>query len=514
MKFLPLAPFAPDLPAYQSSASRTTKNVIPATKIAGVRGQPDQVSYGPLASITEFSSALAARCQGAYSLLDPTGNAFTFAGDASKLYKLDVSGPAFADVSQAGGYSTASDGSWRATLFGSAVIFTNFNDPIQSYVLGSSTDFADLSVDAPRARYIAQVRDFLVLANVFDATDGFCPQRVHWSAVNDPGTWPARGTVTAAQLLSDAQDLVSDAGWVQGVLGSVGTADGIIFQERAVVRMQFSGTPRVFDFQVAEGIRGTPSPGSIVQVGSVAFYQSEDGFAMFNGSASTQIGAGRVDNWYFTDGTHGVDQEHFHRVVGAADPIRKCVMWAYPGPGNLGGNPNRLLIYNWQLDEWSFAEIEVELLTKALSFGFNLDTLDSTGYTLDTLPVSLDSRTWTKGRIILSAFTGAHKLGYFVGAALAPTVETMEFSAGTSVRSIVTNSRAIVDANGASVAIGVRQKLGDLTTWGPAILANSVGYSPQRSNGLYTRARITLPAASTFKNIQGVELEVVEGGSR
>lgn len=514
MKFLPLATFAPDMPTYSTATSSTTKNVIPFSKVVGQRGQPAQISYGPLSSITEFSSALTARCQGAYSVLDSTGNAFTFCGDASKLYLLDVSGPTFTDVSQAGGYSTANDGFWRACLFGDTVITTNFNDPIQAYTLGSSTDFADLSVDAPRARYCAQVRDWLVVANTFDGTDGFQPQRVWWPAINDPSTWPTRSTTTAAQLLCDAQNLVGDNGWIQGVVGSLGKSDAAVFQERAVVRMQFSGAPRVFDFAVAEGVRGTPAPNSIVQIGGVVLYLAEDGFYSFDGSSSTPIGVNRVDNWFFSDTTHGVDQNFFSRVVGAADPIKKCVFWAYPGPGNLNGNPNRLLVYNWAIDEWAFAEIECEVLTRGLSFGYNLDSLDNTGFNLDNLPYSLDSRAWTKGRLLMSAFTTNHKLGYFIGPNLAPVVETMEFSAGPSLRSIITNSRAIVDANGASVAIGVRNRLGDVTTWGPAVPANSVGYSPQRKNGLYARARITLPVDGSFKNLQGVEIEAVAEGSR
>ncbi len=34
---------------------------------------------------------------------------------------------------------------------------------------------------------------------------------------------------------------------------------------------------------------------------------------------------------------------------------------------------------------------------------------------------------------------------------------------------------------------------------------NSLGWCPQRTNGQYTRARISLPAASAFFHIQGVD---------
>jgi hypothetical protein len=513
MKFLPCAPFAPDLPAYLSNASQNTKNVIPFSVIEGPRGQK-QVSYGPLPSVSEFSSALDARCQGAYAALDGDANAYGFAGDASKLYMLDGSSTTWTDFSKPGGYNTPTEGFWRACLFGTRVIFTNFVDPLQNHILGSGAVFNDLSGSAPKARYCAVVRDWFVVANTFDGTFGTRPQRVWWSAINDATTWPTLGTTAAAQLLSDAQDLVGDNGWVQGVVGSLGKSDAAVFQERAVVRMQFSGAQRVFDFQPAEGVRGTPAPNSIVQVGSLAYYLGEDGWYVFDGSTSTPIGLNRVDSWFFSDGTHGVDQSYFDRVVGTADPIKRCILWAYPGPGNSGGNPNRLLIYNWAVDEWSFGEIEVETLTRGLSFGYTLDSLDTTGFTVDTLPYSLDSRIWTSGRPLMSAFTSNHKLGHFSGSNLAPSVDTMEFSAGPSIRSLVTNSRAIVDSTSATVAIGVRNRLGNTTTWGPAKASNSVGYSPQRANGLYARARIELPAGTSFRNIQGAELEVKSAGSR
>ena len=41
----------------------------------------------------------------------------------------------------------------------------------------------------------------------------------------------------------------------------------------------------------------------------------------------------------------------------AVDPINKIFYWAYPGAGNLGGVPNRMLAYNWALDRWSLIEL-------------------------------------------------------------------------------------------------------------------------------------------------------------
>ena len=257
MVFLPVGPYMPDQPDYKNPGSNVCTNLVPLTKITGGNGQP-RVTYGPMPSLSIYSSnTLDGPALGAYAVTDPDGDVFIFAGDGTKLYKLAVGVTTFADASKAGGYTTAADQKWNATLFGTKVIFTNFTDPIQSFELGVSSLFADLSESAPKARFVGVVKDFFVTANTNDPTDGAQPQRVWWSAVDDATNFPTPGSVTAAQLQSDYQDLVGDAGWIQGLVGQLGTSDGAIFQERAIVRMNYIGPPAIFDFRAAEGVRGS-----------------------------------------------------------------------------------------------------------------------------------------------------------------------------------------------------------------------------------------------------------------
>src|SRR5690606_6638888 len=123
-----------------------------------------------------------------------------FAGTAEKLYRLNTAGGAWEDVSKAGDYSTSTDplDVWSFASFGERVIATNFTDPVQSFVMGSSTDFADLGGSPPKAKYAQTIQagglSFLMLGYVNDASDGIVPQRVHWSAVNNPADWPTIGT--------------------------------------------------------------------------------------------------------------------------------------------------------------------------------------------------------------------------------------------------------------------------------------------------------------------------------
>jgi hypothetical protein len=497
---LPIAEYTPDRPDLLGGGSATVRNCLPRTA----------QSYGPMPSPAVYSGALGARCQGAVALQDTAGNVNIFAGDAGHLYRLAAGTTAWTDVSRAAGYATTAEDRWTTALFGTRVLMSNFADPIQSLLVGGGTLFADLAPAAPQARYLAVVRDWLVAANTFDPVDGNQPQRVWWSAIDDPTNWPAPGTAAAAAVQSDFQDLVGDGGWIAGIVGNLGGADAAVFQERGIVRMNYVGPPAIFSFSTAEGARGTPAPGSIAQLGAVVYYLGEDGFYAFDGAASVPIGVDRIDKTFFAD----LDQAYFSRISAAVDPINKLVFWAYPGIGNVGGNPNRLLAYNWALQRWTISEVDCELILRSLSFGYSLDALDATGFTLDTLPFSLDSRAWTGGRLVLAAFDPAHRLAYFNGPNLAATVDTGEAQLFPGRRAVVTGARPIVDAGTPAVAIGTRERPFDPPSFAPAVPVDGLGNCPQRASGRYHRARLTLPAGTSFTHVAGVEIEAAPEGAR
>jgi hypothetical protein len=499
---LPVAEWAPDLPAFQEGASVNVRNVVPRTPL----------SYGPLSSPAPYSSALNKRCQGAYAALDSAGNVYAFAGDANDLYQLSPGSASWVAKSKsAGAYSCTADQRWSMTLFGPRVIASDFTDPIQALMIGAGGNFADLAASAPKARYVAAVKSWLVAANTYDPTNGAETQRVWWSANNDPTNWPTPGTASAAQFQSDYVDLLGDGGLIQGIVGNLGTADGAVFMERAIWRMVYAGPPATFDFAPAEGVRGTPAPSSIVQLGSLVYYLGEDGFYAFDGTASQPIGVNKVDKTFFAD----LDQSNMHRIVGAVDPINKLVFWAYPGQGNSGGNPNHLLIYNWALARWSIADVGCEWLVRALSFGYTLDQLYTVlGYTLDNLPFALDSRVWTGGNVLLGLFDSAHKLNFFTGTALAPTVDTAEVQPFPGQRTFWRNARPLVDGGTPLVAIGKRERVTDAVAYAPPVAMGALGTCPQKGSARYVRAEVTLPAGAAFTHIQGVELEATPAGWR
>lgn len=474
-------------PISNGAALAVAKNVYP--RATG--------EYGGVNGLASYTEALTARAQGAVSVKDNTFNASNFAGDATKLYKL--SDTTWSDVTRsAGAYSTASTGRWEFAQYGNRVIATNYAEPMQSYVLGSSAVFAGLSSAAPRSKAVAIVGNFVMVGNTVDDTDGVVPTRVWWSAIDDPTDWPTPGSTTAQAVQSDFQDLPTGL-QVQRIIGAVGGADGAVFLEDAVYRIQIEGPPTFFGLYEVERSRGTPAPGSVVHIGNLAFYLGSDGFYAFDGAKSVPIGAGKVDKSFYTD----LNQSYFDRISGIADPINNLVIWAYPSTSATDGTPDKLIIYNWTNGRWSYVEITCEILATLQTNGYTLEQLDAFG-TLDTLPASLDSRLWSGGAQFLAAFNTAHKACQFTGTRLEATIETNE-SVADGRMVYVAGVRPIVDTDDVTVAIGYRKRQSETVAYTTATALGADDMCPAHIETRMARAKVVMASASTWTKAVGVE---------
>lgn len=497
---IPFGEWLPDQPELNSPGAGTMTNVVPRTA----------ESYGPAHALAPVTVALSAACQGAIYVRAADANIAGFAGDISKLYLHD-SANAWANMSRSAAYSTAPDERWAFAIFGKAILATNFANEIQFFTLGVSAPFANLSAAAPKARYMARVRDFIMVANTTDAISGAVPQRVWWPAIDDPALWPVPGSTSAAAVQSDYADLLGEGGWNQGIVGGLSGADVAVFQERNIWRGSYIGPPAIYGFSVVESARGTPAPGSIVSVGPAVYYLADDGFYIFDGVRSLPIGDGKIDRTFWAE----VDQSALYRITSAADPLNKIIYWAYAGPQNSGGTPNRIMAYHYGVGRWTKLEQTLEFLVQALTIGYTLEALDAFG-TLETLPFSLDSRAWTGGgRLNLAAFDTSHKLGLFSGESLPATMDTGEAQINKHGSAHVSRVWPLVDTDQAQVSVGRRDKLSDSVTWTtPSPMTATTGSCPVRSTGRYQRARVTIPAGVLWTEAQGVEVEARGAGRR
>jgi hypothetical protein len=509
--FIPFGELAPDQAVLGLEGSRLVNGAVPLT----------ERSYGPFNELSSITGALTARCQGAISVRSSDGTVHVFAGDATKLYKLNGDGVTWDDVSRASGYTTGADQRWYFVQMGDRIIATNYADEIQTYVIGTSALFANLSATAPKARFLAVVKGFLVAADTWDSSDGYKQNRVWWADHDDPTNWPTPGTAAAAAAQSDFQD-IQFGGGINGIVGGCGGRDGVIFLQSAIVTMDYVGGGVVFAFSDAERNRGTTTPGSIINVGIFAGYIGEEGFNLFDGARSIPIGLNKVDRFIF-DGdaalfSGGVDQTSLHRICVAADHKRKLIFWGLPANGGTG-DPLVMLVYNWGIGRWGLVGDSTEFFFTGYTPGYTLEGLDAISTNIDTgIPYSLDSSAWMGGRPLLAGFDLSHKFGYFNGDTITATFYTGEKTA-RGKRFFVRGARPIYDGPEASVGIGAyyRDTQNASLSGNPGagkVAPGANGVCPLRVSARYVRFLMQIDATTSWTHAQGVEADMIEEGTR
>ena len=427
---MPFGEFLPDLPDFGNPGLTKAENCMPHMN-----------GYKQFPGLTAVSTALDNPCQGAIAALAKDGNTAYYAGDSAKLYGLENT--VWTDYSKAGGYACPADDVWEfARGQNDSMIAVNIADEMQKITLGGTT-FSDLATSTlkPKARHIGTVRQFPVIGNVSEGGVVY-PNRLRWSNIDSDADWDQN-----AATQSDFQDLDGPGGWIQNIVGG---EYGIIFQEKAIWRMSYEGTPTIFRFDEIERNRGAWAKNSVVRYGRLVFYLSEDGFYVTNGNESQPIGANKVDLFFFNE----LDETYKSRIQGALDLRNRNVVWTYTTTNSAGnGDPDKMIIYNWPTSRWSTVDLDTQCLFSTLTEGYTLDGLDDVSTNIDSLAVSLDSRIWTGGNPQFSAFNRSNILAHFNATALDAVFETGEqehapgqFYRTNSVRPLINGTSAVITA--------------------------------------------------------------------
>jgi hypothetical protein len=451
------------------------------------------IGYGAIPSAADYSGDASEDLNNVVAGRNPDGSTAIFAGSTTNLYKLDSSDMSLDDVSGST-YATPSGQRWRFTQFGHRLIAANGFDKLQGWLLGTDTAWSDLDTDAPKARYVTVVRDFVVSGYVNDS--GYSA-RVQWSALNDETSWTPSATTQ-----SDYQD-IPDGGSVVGVTGG---EFGLVFMDRSIHRMSYVGSPLVFQFDNISRNLGCYEANSIIQYQGVSFFLSDDGFYACDGQNIIPIGNEKVNRYFYND----VDEVYLANMSAAIDPFRNLVIWAYASKGQ-GGNVNKLLIYNFETKKWSSGSTDVDRVADASTPSVSLEGLDAFSASIDALPTSLDSRQWVGGKMMLAGVRGA-KIITFTGANSTATIQTGDLSAENR-KTAVTLVQPIVDNGSASVAISSRNLLTEQVTFGTATAADSENRVSIRSMGRYHQLEFT-PSGDNWKTAIGADVELVPMGGR
>ena len=453
---------------------------------------PQAVGYGPLRTPVDYSQSASETLNNVVAGRNPaTGATEVFAGGETKLFKLDSGDLSLDDVSKAGGYTTPAEQKWRFTQFGDVLIAANADEKLQGWTLGTSTAWADLSADAPTAKYLTVVRDFVV-AGYTSSTDS---QKVQWSGINDETQW-----TTTSTNQSDYQ-IIPDGGAVQGITGG---EFGLVLMEKSIYRMSYVGTPAIFQFDNISRNLGCFEPNSIVQYQGVTYFLGDDGFYACDGTQVIGIGSEKVDRFFFSD----LDEAYSYKMSATVDPIKNLIVWAYPSSGGVGA-VDSLLIYNFEVKKWSRAEMSIGFVAQSATPAYTLESLDAFG-TLDSIQSSLDSRIWTGGKSQFVGGSGA-KIVTFSGSNMTGTINTGDLEVPGQF-STINMSRPLVDGGSGSVAVATRRLLSDAVSFGSYTAADSEGRAAFRSTGRYHR--LSVQPSGNWTTAIGIDFDIVPQGQR
>jgi len=481
----------PDQEALNSRGTTFAKNVIPM--LSGYR------SFKQLAPV---SNAATNELLGMFAGKDDESSAQIYAGDAGKLYEFSPGTLAMTDLSKSGGYNTLGSNKWNFSQFGEKVLATNYDDNIQIATVADSTAFADLGGTPPRAHFITVVRDQVMVANTYDSTDLEKPYRIWWSGLNDETSW------TPGTNLSDYQD-ISDIGHCTGLVGG---EYAIALFEKAIVRGVFTGYPTVYEFSKLTTAKGCTVPGSVAAVGSSqVFWFGDDGFYMLQGNEIKAIGAEKINRWFLDR----LNVSYKQNMSAGVDPRSQNVIWSFPSTSSADGSNDEILIYNYTLDRWSYAEENCTAVAPLFTAGYTLEELDAYGG-LDNLPAPLDDAIWQGGAFF---FAGAKdkKIQSFTGASLDATVDTGEFQVAPGRRSVVNLVIPYITSNSGqsqtvTAKVGSRSRQVDQPTFTSASSLTSDGYCPVRSNGAFHRVRVDI--TGEWNLAMGVDVDSKQQGLR
>lgn len=457
--------------------------------------------YKQLLALSTSGDALSNRCQGAFAGRDTEANTILYAGDSTKLYQRN--GTAWDDKSN-GTYNTQFSGFWKFKQFDTTVIATNYNDAPQKITIASSGVFADLNANAPKAKHIGVIGQFLFLGNTADTTNGIVPHRVQWSAIGDPDDWPIIDTTDASEKQSDDENLNPSYGEIRGIAD--GEKTGLVFQENAVTRFTYVGGSQVFEVETFERSRGLIGPFAYAQIGDITVYLSSGGFCKTDGNSVTPIGIGRVDDVVLGNLGTSFNED---RIYAAVDLVNKLVYFCYPT--GTEDNPSNLAIYNYVEDKWTTGAETAEFLFTSKSLGYTLEQLDAVSSSIDAMTVSLDSSIWKGGADIVSGFDASHILGTLSGSAKTATLDTQEEALNSGGKAIVHGVRPLVEGGTSTVALLTRNLQSSSKSAGSAVATNSrTGLSNFRTTSRYHSARVSI--AGGFTRAFGADFEYDPAG--
>ena len=483
---IPFGEWLPDQPEHGMKGANVATNVYHA--LGSYKRFPSLVSYS--------TNNIGKNAKGAGSFRDNANNIYNFVATKTDIYQL-TSGTF---TSRKSGLTGDEDDFVTFTQFGNYVIASNGVDQPQYYLMGTSTNFANLSAiqtagTTPLFRTTGVVRDFLVSGNISTATN-----RIHWSGINDISAWSGKQ--------SDFQDLPGSGGKIVHVTsGEV----GYVFRQNQIIRMDYVGGAVVFRLSVISPNRGAVYGQTVCQDNRDVFFYSDDGFYQINGDSVVPIGVEKVNRFFDLD----LNKAYTDRIKAATDPFNQLAMWAYPSKDAVasGGICDKIIIYNYATKKWSLAKAQTSVIFPQFVGAFTVELMDIISQNLEDINAALDTDYWSGGQMFLGGINEDFKAAIFSVNSNECEIETAEIEGFPGARTNIQGVRPIVDAV-STVTVKTRERLADTETESSSSSMVDSGINPVRQSGRYIRANVKIASGTNFNHAQGIDLVASQAGYR
>ncbi len=487
MAFFPIADYRPDVADINGIFTDELVNVLPADG-----------SYIPMPSFEPLSEPCPEPILGALAVKTKNGVSI-IVGTREKIFLLDNTTMNWKDISQKGkSYLANVDAPWSFALFGDFIIAVNANDKPQVIDINHDKTFRNLGGNPPQAGIVRIWGDFVCLMKLTEY-----PRRVHWSGLNDAEFW------TVGKKSCDYQDF-PDGGFVQG---ATETTNPIIFMRSAIYAGSFiPGSKIIFSFQKIHDKRGAKNAESIVCRGDLAFFADEGGFYQItNEGQIIPIGFEKVDRTM----TAKSRQDNLYTMSAAIDGVYNRVYWMVDSDENL--HKRILLIYDWGLQKWTKALVDIKMILPIFLAGTTLEGLDFVTENIDDLSFSLDSKVWKNESPILGAFDQQGRLGSFSGSPMACVVTSQEMGQTNGMITRVKNIMPQVNSGKFYLSVGMRfrQSLEEETVWLPEKQPSyNTGQIHCRARARFYRFKLRIPEGVNWTHVAGFDVELTRAGMR
>jgi hypothetical protein len=340
---------------------------------------------------------------------------------------------------------------------------------------------------------MAVVRDFIMAGYCDDDSN-----KVQWSDLNNENVWESSDINQA-----DFQILPA-GGAIKAITGG---EFGLILQEKSVTRASYIGTPLIWQFDLISDNTGCLTGKSAVQYNGITYFLSESGFMACDGSKITNIGAGKVNNWFFDT----LDSTAIETMDVAIDPLKNLIVWNFPTTARIPTDEERYMImYNYETGRWTSGSTNAQVVAQLATQGKTLDGLDLDYPKLDEMPISLDSPLFIGGDL---AFCGAIKdvVCAFNLYNEATYLTTSDIEQG--IFSVVTMAMPIIENGSATFQVASRNNMNENILFNAESVTSPENRADLRSGGRYHRLRVK-PTGAGWTHAIGFDLTVTPQGQR